>query len=275
MIFTASSNDFDTRVGILGAGNMAWQLGPALQRAGIPVVAVCSRTKLHAQELAHRLGCPFYTDWQELKKLEVDTWICCLADAAFDEVLPQLQIHPKSLLAHTSGSQPLAVLSKYHNRTGVFYPLQTMTRGKKVDFMQIPVFVEGNTEENAMELQSLAIKITPRVHRADSRSRAQLHLASVFACNFTNHLWAIAAELLGENGQQLEVLSHLINETTEKALMMPPKDAQTGPAVRKDQNIMSKHIEALSSHPAYQRVYQEMSESIQAMAASPEKNVAP
>ena len=266
MISTSSSNDFATKVGLLGSGNMAWQIGPSLQQAGIPVVAVCSRTKLHAQKLAHRLGCPSYTDWGALKKLDVDIWICCLADSALETVLPQLKIHPKSLLAHTSGSQPLSVLSKYQKRTGVFYPLQTMTRGKRIDFMQVPIFLEGSTEADVLELQSLAIKLTPRVHRANSEERRKLHLASIFACNFTNHLWAIASDLLNEQGYDLSVLSHLIHETTEKALMMAPEDAQTGPAVRGDQNVMDQHLKALSNNQEYQEVYEKLSESIQKTA---------
>lgn len=249
-------------IGLIGAGNMAWQLGSCLSAAGFPIACVYSRTEASAQYLASKLHSPHCTSLGKLTDYKARLWLLCIADSAFEEALSVLKLPADSLLAHTSGSQPLHILSTAHSQIGVFYPLQTMSKTKDVDFQEVPIFIEGGSEPIEKELGVLAATISQKVHFATSASRKSLHLAAVFACNFTNHLWAITDDLLKKQGLSVNILGHLIQETADKALTIPPSEAQTGPAARRDYNIMDNHLKMLDKQPTYQQLYKLLSQSI-------------
>jgi predicted short-subunit dehydrogenase-like oxidoreductase (DUF2520 family) len=184
-----------------------------------------------------------------------------LKDSAFEEVLPQINFQNK-LLVHCSGSMPLSCLEKYSENIGVFYPLQTFSKDREVDFAEIPVFVEANSPENEKKLVQMAEKISGRASVLNSEKRLNLHISAVFACNFVNHFYTIAAEVLKSKEIPFEVLNPLILETARKVQNLEPVLAQTGPAVRFDENVISKHLDALQEFPEFQKLYELVSESI-------------
>lgn len=148
------------------------------------------------------------------------------------------------------------------NRYGVFYPMQTFSKQRTVDFRQIPVFVESNSAADTQTLKDIASVLSEKVYEATSEQRKSLHLAAVFTCNFTNHMYALAAELLKKYQLPFEVMLPLIDETARKVHELEPCLAQTGPAIRYDENVINNHLQMLSDKPGMQELYRLISESI-------------
>ncbi len=245
---------------LIGAGNVATQLGEALQRAGISILQVYSRTPQSAKELSSKLGCNYTHVPGEIQP-GADLYLFSVSDNALAEVLNRFP-HKSALVAHTSGSIPLAVLQQKGFAGGVFYPLQTFSKSIKPDFHQIPFCIEATDESYAKRLKQLADKLSHDVRMINSEQRRAIHIAAVFACNFTNHMFAIADELLEQKGITFDILQPLIEETFNKAKNRKPAQVQTGPAVRNDQQIIQKHLDELDSLPDYQNIYNFISQSI-------------
>jgi predicted short-subunit dehydrogenase-like oxidoreductase (DUF2520 family) len=165
-------------------------------------------------------------------------------------------------VVHCSGSQPISVLNRYTKNCGVIYPLQTFSKKRDVDFSKIPVFIEANSTENLDILKNIAGIISEKVSVADSEQRQLLHISAVFACNFVNHLYSIAGELLKAENISFDVLKPLILETALKVQELQPFVAQTGPAVRFDKNIIDKHLSKLADAEEYRQLYEMISKSI-------------
>ncbi len=181
----------------------------------------------------------------------------------FVELLPQIaEGKQKSLLVHTAGSIPMSVWEGHAERYGVFYPMQTFSKQREVDFQEVPFFIEAKRAEDTELLKAIASTLSEKVYEADSEQRKSLHLAAVFICNFTNHMYALAADLLEKYNLPFEVMLPLIDETARKVHELAPRDAQTGPAVRYDENVMSNHLAMLVDSPALQEIYKLMSKSI-------------
>jgi predicted short-subunit dehydrogenase-like oxidoreductase (DUF2520 family) len=244
----------------IGAGNLATRLSAEFQKNGFTIEQVYSRSKNSAKLLAEKLRTNYTTSCSNISR-ETDGYFIALKDAAFEEVLPQVKFNNK-LLVHCSGSMPLSCIENYSKNIGVFYPLQTFSKGREVDFSEIPVFIEANSAENEKKLIKIAKKISGRVIVLNSEKRLNLHIAAVFACNFVNHFYAIAAEVLKSKQIPFDVLQPLILETALKVQEMKPSEAQTGPAVRFDKNVISKHLDALESFPEFQELYENISELI-------------
>lgn len=191
--------------------------------------------------------------------LNSDVYLIAVKDEAIAPVaerLPELS----GIVAHTSGSVGADALKRFE-RHGVFYPLQTFTKGGYLDYSAIPVFVEGSDKAVEQKLLDLALLFTKKLHVADSGLREKLHIAAVFACNFTNHLWKLADEMLADNGLGLDVIFPLIEASVEKLRYMSPNEAQTGPASRGDTEIVRKHETALAGTPLA-GIYTTLSDSI-------------
>ena len=249
-----------SRISVVGAGNLAAHLVPALASAGVTIVEVISRSMASASLLAEPLGIPCHTDFMRLSP-ESQAVILAVPDDAIVPVLAKTGISGKVMI-HTSGSVPVSVFDKYAEAFGVFYPLQTFTRDRKVGFSDIPVFVEASGREIMAGLKQLAGRISTKVHEADSDTRRLIHLAAVFACNFPNHLYLISKVILEKNHLGFDILAPLIRETSVKALEMGPELAQTGPALRNDSKVLKKHLEMLSSQPEWKAIYMLVSEDI-------------
>lgn len=169
-----------------------------------------------------------------------------------------------AIIAHTSGTTPLSVISDLYPATGVFYPLQTFSKGVELNYSEIPLFIEGASADVAHRLTEVAKLITEKVYDADSEKRKTLHIASVFACNFANHLWALSEEFLAGSGLSFDMLRPLIMETCRKAGRISPYDGQTGPAVRHDMKTIQSHETALAanSDPELLEIYKLLTDSI-------------
>lgn len=223
---------------LIGAGNLATSLGVALKDAGLNLVAVWSRTEESARALGERLGVFYSADMASLP--QADVVIVAVADEALPQVLPSVaELFPHALVAHTAGSISMDALRKAGCKLyGVFYPMQTFSKLRIVDYSTVSVFVEGCSPEVLERLRSIASRLTAKVYDATSEQRRYLHLAAVFACNFPNALYAMSAELLRRNGLPFEAMLPLIDETALKVHSLHPKDAQTGPARRGDEAVM-------------------------------------
>ena len=244
------------RITFIGSGNVATNLAKAFFEHGFEIVQIYSRTINHALELADKVNAGAICDLAKL--LPADVYIVAVSDDAIGEVVGQIQAG-NSLVLHTAGSVDISALESFPHH-GVLYPLQTFTKGKKVDFSQIPFFIEGNSLESLERIRVLATAIFPYVKQLDSDKRLKLHVAAVFACNFLNYLLGVAADLSGEN---FTMLHSLVMETVEKALSAKhPKEVQTGPALRNDIATLEKHKKILSSHPELQHIYSIISQSI-------------
>ncbi|MFT2007216.1 Rossmann-like and DUF2520 domain-containing protein [Pontibacter sp. 13R65] len=256
------------KIAMIGAGNVAWHLGQALAAAGHTISYVYSRTAAHREELAATLPTATPLPHLDLHNTSIDLAVLAVPDAVLAQIAQQLQLPPNTLLVHTSGSQPLTALGQQLNlRTGVFYPLQTFSKAKPVDFKSIPILVEAPDKETLQELEELAHSLSPTVHVVSSVARKQLHMAAVFACNFTNHLFGISQELLRQANLPHTLLQPLIHETIDKAAAFPPFTVQTGPAVRGDHNVLAEHLALLQQQPLYSQIYKIISQSIEAQAS--------
>jgi len=258
------------RVGFFGAGRVARALAPALAAAGQLVTFVASRSAESAVELAATLpGCRALPLAEALAAPPpADVYLLALPDAAVAAVLAAAAWPAGAVVAHLAGALPLAVVRENAPgvRGGAFYPLQTFSPGRLIDWPTVPVFIEATDAETEARLLALAASLGGRPSRLASAQRLRLHLAAVWASNFTNHLLGVADALLAEAGLPLALLHPLVRETVAKALAADPSPfaVQTGPAQRRDTATLTAHEAALAAHPAWRALYAGLSASIQA-----------
>jgi hypothetical protein len=258
------------RVALVGAGNLATNLGLALQAAGHEIVQVYSRTEEAAVALANRLVCP-YTCVPEEVTYEAELYVFAVKDSVLSALIHRLCPSRQSsrvLFVHTAGSMPLSVFTEAGvERSGVFYPMQTFTKSRPVAFKHIPIFIECNRGEDLSLLRSVAGGLSSRVYELSSEKRRSLHLAAVFACNFTNHCYARAEQILREQDIPFDVMLPLIDETAAKVHALSPRLAQTGPAVRYDRNVMDRHLALLMENRQAAQEYELLSLGIHDLSA--------
>lgn len=257
---------------LLGAGRVAAQLAPALARAGHRVVAVWSRQAASAAAVAGPLGAAVLHGAPPDLRLAppADLYLLAVPDDAAAGVLAAARWPAGALVAHTSGALPLAVFEAQPAvRGAVFYPLQTFSPGRAIDWPAVPLCLEASTAADLDLLQGLAATLSRRVLGVGTAQRRQLHVAAVFASNFTNHLLGLADALLAEARLPADLLAPLVRETVDKALHNPPFRVQTGPAIRHDAATIAAHTAALAAHPRWQALYAQLTASIQAEAPGP------
>jgi len=245
------------RLSIIGSGNVAQHLIKAFTKSeAVEIVQVFSRKKDALLSLINEDK--ITTDLALLKS--VDVYIIAVSDNVISEVSQQLPFQ-NQLVVHTSGAAPLNVLDS-KNRRGVFYPLQSFSKNKTLDFSVIPMCLEA---ENAIDfdlLEKTAKTISNSVFAVDSEQRKALHVAAVFVNNFTNHLYQLGQEICNEHQVPFEVLKPLIQETAEKINTLDPIDAQTGPAKRNDSNTIEAHL-AFLTNENQKKIYNILTQSIQ------------
>jgi predicted short-subunit dehydrogenase-like oxidoreductase (DUF2520 family) len=255
--------DSDTvkRIACIGSGNVAVSLLPALYGAGYKIMQVCSRNLRTGQQLAKVVGAASTDQLAELNP-NADIYIIAVPD---DEIINVLRkaTFGNGIVLHLSGSTPMSIFEKRGiAHYGVLYPLQTFTR-HSVNFMRVPLYVEANDSMAMDELMFMARKLSVEVYKITSEKRMLLHIAAVFACNFSHHLLTIAVRLLHDEGLSYVSFKPLIKETFERAMQVDnPELLQTGPAARGDTKIVNNHIKALSKYPLIQQIYRLISESI-------------
>lgn len=249
------------KIVIVGAGNVATHLAKALNKIDdVKVAQIWSNSYQNALQLANDIDALAI---ENLADIDQDADLCLIAikDDAIAATIKKITGF-KGLVAHTSGAIPLNVFDGEFIQYGVFYPLQTFSKQKEVSFNDIPICLEANTTDGLNLLKDLADKLSKRVLVIDSEKRKILHLAAVFACNFTNHLYALADEVLKANDLNFDILRPLITETANKVQNALPLAVQTGPAIRNDLATMQKHETLLENQPALLTIYKTLSESI-------------
>ena len=250
-------------ISILGSGNVATLLSKAFIKVGHTIDAVYSHNIANAQTLAEAIGCPRATNHTDLLP-QSDIYLFALKDDVLASVIQQLLQNNhtgKGTWIHTAGSIPLSVFPE-SVQSGVLYPMMTLSKDKDVDFKAIPLFIEGNTPQSLKAVESLANELSDSVFLLDSTKRKKLHLAAVFANNFTNHCCTLAYHLLEKNGIAPDVLLPIIDETAQKLHHLSPTEAQTGPAKRWDEKVMNEQLCELADDAELQEIYRLMSQSI-------------
>ena len=248
------------RITIIGSGNVATHLGAAFRNAGHAIVQVYSRNMHDAALLAYHTKAEAVDDLEYINP-DTDMFIIAVKDDAISEIAKELSKYD-NMVVHTSGATSLDVLQKYTTQAGVFYPLQTFSKTKEVNFNTVPLCVEGANEQITRQLEELAQTITQNVYRVDSEKRKILHLAAVFACNFPNYLYCAAGSILQQHDLDFNMLRPLILETAEKVQEHLPQNVQTGPAIRNDEQTMEAHLQLLGENADLQQVYALLSQLI-------------
>ena len=242
---------------LLGSGNVATHLGLALKAAGHDIIQVWSRSEVNAVALAEKLGAQPISAISALNR-SAELYLIAVKDDAIAELVSALPF-PDLTIVHTSGSTSLSALAGVSSRIGVLYPIQTLSKDKSVNFKEIPIAIEANTESVANMLQTLAESITSKVIKLSSEQRVTLHMAAVFACNFTNYFYTVAQDILAKEHLHFDLLRPLIIETAQKVLAHDPSQMQTGPARRHDQHTVNKHLELLKADAVYAKLYDSLS----------------
>ncbi|MDI9311475.1 MAG: DUF2520 domain-containing protein [Limnohabitans sp.] len=227
---------------IIGAGNVAQHLISAFANSNIvDIIQIYSRTS--NPNLKGISSDKITSIFSEIK--EADLYIISVTDYAIKNISSEIPYENK-LVVHTSGTVPISALND-KNKKGVFYPLQTFTKGKEVNFKEIPLCIEAENEADYKILATVANSISDKVFKIDSEQRKSLHVAAVFVCNFVNHLYQIGSEICLENNIPFEILLPLITETADKIKSISPADAQTGPAKRNDTQTINAHLNFLTN----------------------------
>lgn len=244
------------KVSIIGSGNVAQHLIQAFQlNSQIELVQVLARD---LKNVAHQDSNRITSDYTQLQ--EADLYIIAVSDGAITEVSSALPFENR-LIAHTSGTVGLDGLNS-KNRQAVFYPLQTFSKDKPIDFKSVPICLEAENENDLQILKQLAHSISNAVYEINSEQRKALHVAAVFVNNFTNYLYQLGNEICIENHVPFDILKPLILETAEKLLTLSPKEAQTGPAKRNDVSTIEAH-ESFLSNENQSTIYKILTQSIQ------------
>ncbi len=256
------------RTVLIGAGNVATHLGRALSESGHNILQVYSRSMENARVLAAELHADSVCDLARVNA-EAELYVLVVKDDALPDVAATLHAHllneplyneqsgSRALFVHTAGSVPMDVLPMF--RRGVLYPMQTFSRNREVIFRSVPLFVESDSDMRV--LREIADSLSDKVYELDSQTREYLHLAAVFACNFTNHMYGLCAEILASKGVPFDVMLSLTDETARKVHELSPDKAQTGPAVRGDERIMQHHLSLLGKGTKAE-IYKLLSQSI-------------
>jgi predicted short-subunit dehydrogenase-like oxidoreductase (DUF2520 family) len=251
---------YQNSISFAGAGRVAKALCKELHHAGYRIDMVVSETVSSGKPLADSCS----AIWSSQLQFPDSTKIIIVAvpDHKLIDVLNQIECQPGTLVTHTAGSYGLDIFPERLIHKGVFYPLQTFSNNRKVNFDDLPFLLESSDEETSEILKTLAESIGGKVHFIEAEQRRMLHLAAVFVCNFTNHLLTLGKEVTSKAGFSFEILAPLIKETISKAMDSGPEKSQTGPALRHDHNTIEKHMDLLSFSPGLQRIYNELTGSI-------------
>lgn len=246
------------KIVILGSGNVAYHLAKAFKEKNIPISQIFGRNENDLKEISKLFEIPYSVS----DLADADFYLIAVNDDSIPEISKKI-IKENCIVAHTSGSLPKEILEGNY-RNASFYPLQTFSKSKNLNYSEIPFFIEAENENDLKVLENLALKVSENVMKSDYEKRKYIHLTAVFACNFVNHLFARAKEISDSQEIPFQYFLPLIKETTSKIDIMDPKQAQTGPAVRNDEKILQLH-EDLIKEEEHLKIYKIMNESIKKM----------
>lgn len=249
-----------SKIVFIGAGNVATNLAIALHNNGISILQVVSRTIESARELSLKVNADFCDNFSEISQ-NADLYIISVNDDAIFELSEKLNLKGKNIV-HTSGSLDISVLCNISDSYGVFYPLQTFSKEDLISFTSIPICIEANNLIFQNQLIELAETISQNVKIINSGEREVLHIAAVFACNFSSYMYLISSDILKDKGLSFDLLKPLIQRTAEKIKSIEPAQAITGPAKRYDIETIKKHKAYLEIFPELKNIYKALSDSI-------------
>lgn len=235
------------RVAIIGSGAVAEAMARALvESEGVDLVQIYGRNEARITEI-YALSKVGYLSYVS-QLTEADVYVICVSDSAISTVTRELNFPAGAVVVHTSGATPMsAIESSCDIRRGVLYPLQSFTRGRRIDMRETPIFIEAEDRETMQRVEQLAKSLSDHTLHLNSEKRRELHLSAVFASNFTNAMLSATYELLGRSNLPLSLYAPLVRETIDKAFApaTTPMAAQTGPAKRGDTETMKSHVEAI------------------------------
>ena len=258
-----------SKIVMIGAGNLATHLAVNLQKAHHEILQVYSRTMTSASELADRLHCSSTNELEQVVT-NAEIFIFSVKDDVLVSLVQALcPVRRHALFLHTAGSMSIDIFKPYACHYGVIYPMQTFSKRNPLDFSEIPTFIEGNNEQSLRQIKKLALSLSKNVYLLSTQQRKHLHLAAVFACNFVNHCYHLSANVLQKQGIPFNVMLPLIDETASKIHHLHPSEAQTGPAIRYDENVIANHLELLSDCPEVRKIYELLTFDIHRMAIYP------
>ena len=249
------------RVVVIGSGNVAEAFARILaQTPNVELRQVMARNAERCEQVAAIGRCSWSSDPKQLA--EADIYIISVSDRAVEDIAHSYNFPEEAIVVHTAGSVEMSAIPRPERR-GILYPFQSFSAGRALSLKDVPLFVEADNESVAEFLTMFARRISSRVGYADSARRTQIHLAGVFVNNFTNHLYAIASDILANEGVTFDVLRPIIAETASKAIDSgKPTAVQTGPAIRGDKTITEKHIALLEDDASKKQIYKDITESI-------------
>jgi predicted short-subunit dehydrogenase-like oxidoreductase (DUF2520 family) len=251
------------KIAILGTGNVAWHLAPALEDAGHTITEIFGRDKEKIELITKRLYTAEGKEDLDFSESEAEIFILAVSDQAVSELADEVILPEESILVHTSGAVPLEILGySSATYTGIFYPLQSFTKDRPVDFSDVPFLLESEDGTTLQKLKKLAKSISPLQFQVKSKDRLALHVAAVFASNFTNHMLRISEEIMARQGLDYEMMKPLIIETISKSLELGARKAQTGPAIRSDFNTLEIHHRFLNYNEQVAEIYKLISQDI-------------
>jgi predicted short-subunit dehydrogenase-like oxidoreductase (DUF2520 family) len=252
--------DSPENIVIIGSGNMAYHLARVFLAANRKILQIFGRNSETTKSLGEHFQVPYSIKRVDLRK-DAGLYFLAVNDDSLKDIATSLRLG-ESLVVHTSGSESIEVLKPVSLNYGVFYPVQTLSSAIDTDFAHVPICLEANSEKNYSKLESLASVVSGDVRKVSSSSRLIIHLAAVFANNFSNHMFAIADSILAKHEISPDILRSLIIETVEKLKVDSPGVLQTGPASRNDQDVIQKHLHLLEKMPEYRELYILITESI-------------
>jgi len=251
------------KISIIGSGNVAEALCRFFKKAGLDIHEIHSRNATSGKKLAKSSKSNFQNDIEKLN-FHAGLFILAVPDDVIKKTAARLpeKIRDGAKVVHCSGSTLSTVLKKHCKSFGVFYPLQTFTKGRKISARKIPFCITASNDRFGKELFKLAEKLSTSVQFISDKERKQLHLGAVMVNNFTNHLFSLSADFVEKNGLSFDMLGPLIEETVKKGLSNDPRFSQTGPAKRGDKKTIESHLKMLKKQPNLQKLYQQFSKNI-------------
>lgn len=255
---------------VLGSGNVATQFARMLSQHKQKIMQVYSPNLTRAKELAKLHPTAEATQHIENIHKTADYYLIAVSDNAIVDIAEQLTEDLTGTVLHTSGATDIQVLEKF-SRYGVLYPLQTIHKNQEVDFASLPLAVEGSDSTITKELLALVKPISKHVYQYSSKQRLAAHVAAIFVNNFTNSLFQVAYDILKEQDMPFEIVYPLIEKTAKAALNSTPKDVQTGPAARNDNQTIQKHLDFLKGNIERERLYRILTEEIKKQQNKPTK----
>lgn len=247
------------KVVLIGAGNVATHLAIELTKYSFDIIQVYSRTIESASRLADTVHAEPITEI-DLVTTDADLYIYAVKDSVLEDIISQTPAN-NGLSIHTAGSVAIDIFDKYTTNYGVLYPFQTFSINRKAEWRDIPIFIEASSPANLSKLEKIASTLSDKVSTLSSEDRKYIHLTGVFACNFTNHMYTLSEIFLKKINLPFDIALPLIDETASKIHTLSPRDAQTGPAIRFDENIINKHLSLIEDEDIKQ-IYRIISENI-------------